>query len=558
MRFRVARSATPEAASTPVLPLAVPLALPLAVDEPSSVLPVNAITPIPLAVAVAEVSTGSRDSEGGADKSDPYHLSAIFVSLISGSRKSEIMPLLQVGLAKAKERDDDLYAAIFEGGIAANLPEPDLKQSIATYHRALDFSERRPDAPHGFLHSMIWNLFTATDDSPEAAELMERARRNLRRARSSSEQDNELLQEAWAEFEKLPGFMEQVGTYRTVQGRESANVVNKLLRESRLDKSKTLLLFPRSRSCWTNNDRPLSSINSRTCGNYFFWRNGCGTVINPDGAFVDNFYRVGGVLRDIHNIVLTVSPSNGGNPLAQLQTLFGLLHQANVSQAVRFFVHPAIALENDAELRCFERSGTVESIHSLNSGSESELRGGGVLTFRNGSFLLALPENKTIQFLDRATDDLANKADELGERRDVVVFPVETIEELVWAARLVRLRKPKLTVFDLPRENNHLLLLHSSVRDFVGPETPVTYADSALALDVLEATFVDCVKAFTVCERDCWSGNGRLAFGSEGHRPPEGLLFFAEEAASRFADEGNEILEAFLHNRRCRRGLYFA
>ena len=572
VKFRAARLMCSDTPSDAVVVSPFPPTPPSVSPTLSAAQPVDEVTAAPLPSTVpekpadfsekpekSEVSANHNISEIIGGKSDPYLLSTIFVSLLSGSRKSEIIPLLRDGLAKAKERNDDLYIAIFEGGIAANQPLPDLKRSIAAYHRAFDLCERRPDAPNGFLHSMIWNLFTTLDDGDEAAELMERARRNLQQVRSSTEKNNDLLREAWTEFEKLPKFTKQVENYRTAQDKESAPVVNKLLRESRLDKSKTLLLFPRSwRSRRANDVRSFSSIVSHTCGNYFFWHNGFGTAIDPDLSFVDNFYRIGGVLRDVHNIVLTASPSNGGSPLAQFRTLLGLLHQANVMQTVRFFVRPDVAAENDAEFRRFEQVGAAESIQSLDNGHKAELLGGGALTFRNGSCLLTLPERKTVQFLDRKKDDLESKSDELGEHHDLMVLPVETVEELVWSARQVRKHQPKLAVFDLPKENNHLILLDASVREFVGADTPIAYADSALALDVFGETFVDSVKAFVVSERDCWSPNSRLTFEPDERRLPEGLLFFEEGTESRFADEHSEILEAFLYNRRCRRGLYFS
>ena len=510
-------------------------------------------------VAPAKVPTVPDVAELSGEASDPYALSTLFVALLSGSRRSEIIPLLEAGFTKAKERNDDLYVTIFEGGIAANQPLPDSKRAIAAYHRAFDLCEQRLDAPNGFLHSMVWSLFTTLDDGSEAAELMERARRNLKRTVSTSERNNELLRETWIEFEALPKFTSQVENYRTAQNTESAPVINKLLRESRLDKNKTLLLFPRDwRSRRANDFRLFSSIVSHTCGNYFFWRNGFGTVINPDLSFVDNFYRIGGVLRDLRNIILTTSSTNICSPLTQFRTLLGLLHQANMTQSVRFFVHPDIVTENDAEFRRLEQTGVAESILPLNSGDALELLGGGSMVFRHGSCLLTLPEGKTIQFLDQGAYDLEGNAEGRGDHHDFVILPVDTVEELIWAARLVRERKPKAVVFDLPKENNHLLLLAASVREFIGSKTTIAYADSALVFDVLGEAFVDCVKAFTVSNDDCWSENSRLAFDPEDRQMPEGLLFFATGSECRFANEHSDILEAFLYNRRCRKGLYFA
>ena len=540
---------------------------PVIVPEPLPVQPVETVTPTPPVVPMETVETPEKSDkieiveniEIAEEKSDPYSLPVIFASLLSGSKNSEVIPLLRDGLAKAKERNDSLYVAIFEGGVAANQPHPDVNRAMAAYQQALDLCERRPDAPNGFLHGMIWNLSTMLDDVGEVAELMERARRNLRRAGSSAEKNNDLLREAWAEFEKIPQFTKQVENYRAAQDKESTSIANKLLRESRLDKNKTLLLFPRNRRSHRTHDvRPFSSTVSPAGGNYFLWRNGFGTVIDPDLSFVDNFYRIGGVLRDIHNIVLTASPSNSGSSLAQLRTLLGLLRQANVTQTVRFFVRPNIMEDNDAEFRRFAQIGALESIQSLNNGRESELLGGGSLTFRNGSCLLTLPENRTIRFLDRKKDDLEGEAKELGGRHDLMVLPVETVEELVWSAKLIREHQPKLAVFDLPEENNHLLLLDASVREFAGADTPITYADSALALDVLNEKFVDGVKAYSVSERDCWTENSRLTFEPNDRRLPEGLLFFEQGGEFRFADDHSDILEAFLYNRRCRRGLYFS
>ena len=488
------------------------------------------------------------------EKADPYSLSTIFVSLISGAKKSEILPLLRERHAKALERNDDLFIAIFEGGIAANQALPDCRRAITAYHRAFDLCERRTDAPNGFLHSMVWNLYIGLEDNPEAAGLMERARRNLKWDSSVAERNNELLREAWTEFEALPMFAERFESYRTAQDKESTSVINKLLRESRLDATKTLLLFPRNGA---NDVKTFSSVVSQSRGNYFLWNKGFGTVINPDLTFVDNFYRLGGVLRDIHNIVFTGSTLSCGNSLSQFQTLFDLLRQANTVQSVRFFVRPSIVEEHNAEFRCLEKCGSAESIRSLHNGNVAELLGGGSLVFRNGSFLLSLEDWK-FQFLDRLIDDLEGRAAELSDQCDVMVLPVETAEELVWAARQVRERKPKLAIFDPPKDNNHLILLDACVRECVGPPIPIAYADSALIIDAFAGKFIDCVKAFAVSERDCWSENIRLTFAPNERRQPEGLLYFERGAESRFTDEHTEILEAFLYNRRCRRGLYFA
>ena len=547
--------ATPQPATPPPAPIQP--TVPIVVQQPVQA----TVAPIPeqpaTVVAVSAAPMGvEMDISGG--KADPYTLSTIFVSLLSGSKKSEIMPLLRSGLARAKARKDDLFITIFEGGIAANQPLPDIKRAITAYHRAFDLCEQRQDAPSGFLHSMVWSFYTDQDGNSEVAGLMERARQRLKHRGSSVEKNNELLQTVWTEFEQLPNFAERVESYRAAQDKESAPVINKLLRESRLDATKTMLFFPRSwRSRRANDVRPFSSVVSQTCGNYFFWRNGFGTVINPDLTFIDNFYRLGGVLRDIHNIVFTVSPSSSGNPLLQFQTLFDLLRQANVMQSVRFFVRPNVAEENDAEFRQLEDSETVESIRSLRNGIESDLLGGGSLTFRNDSMLLLLPENRTLQFLDSGTDDLESQTEELDESRDLMVLPVKTVEELVWTARLIKERKPKLVVFDLPKENNHLILLDPSIRNYVAPQTPIAYADSALVIDILTERFIDSVKAFAVSERDCWSENGRLTFEPNERHLPEGLLYFEQGTEACFADEHADILEAFLYNRRCRRGLYF-
>jgi len=546
-------------ASSPPAPTSPPVAV---VVPPQPVMAAINASPPPIRPVAPVVSGGvprELDSFGVSDeKSDPYALSTIFVALLSGAKRSEILPLLRVGLAKAVERGDDLFTAIFEGGIAANTLLPDFQRAISSYHRAFDLCKRRTDTPNGFLHSMVWSLYTNFEDSPEAAELMARARRHLKGTGSAAERNNELLREAWMEFEALPTFVERFESYRTVQDKESTPVINKLLRESRLDATKILLLFPRNwRSRRTNDVKSFSSVVSQTCGNYFFWNKGFGTVINPDLTFVDNFYRLGGVLRDVHNIVLTVSSSGSGNSLSQFRTLFDLLRQANVMQSVRFFVRPHIEEENSAEFQRLEKCGAAESIRPLCNGSESELLGGGSLTFCNGSFLLSL-ENRKLQFLDHAVGDLESQAEELGDQRDLMVLPVETVEELVWTARQVQERKPKLVIFDLPKENSHLILLDASVRDYVGFKTPIAYADSALIVDVLAERFVDCVKAFAVSESDCWTEYSQLAFDPHERQLPEGLLYFERGAESRFTDEHREILEAFLYNRRCRRGLYFA
>ena len=154
-------------------------------------------------------------------------------------------------------------------------------------------------------------------------------------------------------------------------------------------------------------------------------------------------------------------------------------------------------------------------------------------------------------------EDLEIQADELGERRDVMVLPAMTVEDIVWAARQVREHKPKSVIIDLPKKNNHLILLDGPIRDYVNSKMLIAYADSALIIDVLAEKFVDCVKAFAVSERDCWSENARLTFDPDERRLQEGLLYFERGAEAQFADEHAEILEAFLYHCRCRRGLYF-
>ena len=566
---RGAMNAKPRIASaTPVRAPAAPAAASLLPSAPPS--PVTVVARSQLTAAVVETAQSPVDPvassmapqkfespDVSSGQSDPYTLSAIFVALLSGAKRSEILPLLRAGYAKALERNDDLFIAIFEGGIAANLAQPDVSRATVAYHRAFDLCERRTDAPNGFLHSIVWSLYTNLEDNAEVAELMERARRNLKRADSPAERSNELLREAWIEFEALPAFAEQFEKYRTAQDKESTLTLNKLLRESRLDASKTLLLFPRDcRSRHSSDVKSLSSVVSQTCGNFFLWHNGHGTVINPGLTFVDNFYRIGGVFRDIHNIVFSAASSSRGDFLTQFRALLDLFQQANVRQSVRFLVHPNIVEEHRAEFQRLDHCRVAESIRSVHTGTVAELLGGGSLTFRNGSFSLSL-EDRKLQFLERVTDDLESQAEELGDQHDLMVIPVETVEYLVWAAQQVRKRRPKLVIFELSKENNHLILFDAFVRDYVDSKTPIAYADSALIIDVLAEKFVDCVKAFAVSERDCWSENVRLAFDPCERQQPEGLLFFERGAESQFTDEHTEILEAFLYNRRCRRGLYF-
>ena len=94
--------------------------------------------------------------------------------------------------------------------------------------------------------------------------------------------------------------------------------------ETRLENDKSLFLVLRKWNSYT----PIipSSGDESVGGGYFLFHNGKGTVIDPGYNFIENFYKAGGRITDINNVILTHAHNDH---TIDFESILTLIHQYN-------------------------------------------------------------------------------------------------------------------------------------------------------------------------------------------------------------------------------------
>ena len=122
-------------------------------------------------------------------------------------------------------------------------------------------------------------------------------------------------------------FQRKSQEYQDLITKEKSHYNKTLVRESRMPAQQSLLMFLRKWNSYT----PAIPVYNRTSvgGGYFLWHRKTGSVIDPGYNFLENFYRAGGSIADIDNIIITHSHDDH---TIQLEQIISLLIKYNDEQ----------------------------------------------------------------------------------------------------------------------------------------------------------------------------------------------------------------------------------
>lgn len=485
-------------------------------------------------------------------KGDAYQVPQLFEMLLSAAQSPGLIALAENNLRRARQDGDELYAAVFEGVLAANRTPPDLAEAVRCYHRAFDLAETSDAPPDGFLHSMAWSLFAEHSVNFEVTDLLKRARSGSD-AEGFDARNAEWIRDTAREFQNLPTFAPAFEKFQAEHEDRIRRVRRLVFREGKLSKQWPLLLFPRATKSFAEQGFQ-HDIEEPKFGNYFFYSNGIGTVIDPDLTFLDEFCRLGGSLGEIRHIVFTSHPSRRIAPvIRQFCKLFEILHHELRNDGTPwFYVSRKIVQEIDNEFHDFVDRGTIQRIVGWEEGV-AHIFDGGSLAIQNGAVgiqtIATTGRHHCAQVL-LPTSDGVNSPSFLSSC-SVSVFGGRTIDDFYRAATQARQCRPKLALFDFPE---HFRLLENPLRDYLA-DIPWAPISDSLACDWANGRFVDAVKAFDSPEGIGWSEFRDLSFGTVPGS--EELCYFSKDRADRFAEDGTDVMD-FMQSARCRRrGLYF-
>ena len=505
--------------------------------ETSALVPINA--PI-----IPEKSEYER-------KLGDYQVSLLFSILLTAPQSSEFVQLAENSLNMARQRQDVLYEAIFEGVLAANRNPPDLSEAVRHYHRAFDIEDASNEPPDGFLHSLAWSLFAGSSSNTEVSQLLDRARAEIDEKHDSGKNNKKILQETMLNFRGLPSFPPAFEAYRSAEEDRIRRFHRHLMRPTRLLQKTPLLFFPKT----IGKDTVFRFVAGKPVfGNYFLLSGGQGTVIDPDLSFLDEFYRLGGSLRDVRNIVFTsLSEWSGDGILRQFIDVFEKFYREVNCEKLRFFVAPEIIRRFQTVIDEPAKRAITESVIELSNDSNRTFSGDNLLFIEKRGLQFNIRTYRGDWSTVRFTAPLSEVEPEVSMSDcDVSVFAVQTPDDLYRIAEQTRRNRCRLTLLDFPRQNQFDEFV-KPLREFLGPDIPFAPADRSLVCDLQEHRFLDAVKSYEATKETGWTDYRNIAWSAESGD----LFYFDMENSDRFAGEKDEIFDTFRYNQRRRRGLYF-
>lgn len=492
------------------------------------------------AIAPVSSSTHLEPPKNYEEKLEYYRVPQILSALLVGS-DPQVLPMLRAGLEKSQELKDEIYQEIFKGAIAANESPADIAQAVRDYHRAFDLLEKRREKSDGFLHSLVWNLFARSSDNEDVANLLDRARSELRNITPQNNIDIR-IRRVRDELSEDVEFRRTYEEGRKTLEKRKRDFDRKISRPSCLTAERSLLFFPDDLRDKNENELDSRCFSLPSAGrNRFVSLRGYGTVVDPGLSFFDAFYRLGGSLDDLRNIVFSSSRMIEPSWFELLRTLY---EKRPPAERIRLVATPDVVRRFDDELCSLEESGIAEAIRFARP-SEAELLGGATISMQSGSVVLKTPTGKTIQFADLSgnfrSDSLISGSDAL------ILSGADLFTAIAWAGE----KRPGLVVFD-SKESRSTADLADAIRRYLRPEIAWAVAAPMLVCDIESRQFLDAVKTLDH-PNDSWTD-----FEKMGSAVGSSIYYFDRESKERFEDEQKEIVDSFEFYRNRRQNLYFA
>ncbi|MDR2346654.1 MAG: hypothetical protein LBE18_11350 [Planctomycetaceae bacterium] len=354
-----------------------------------------------------------------------------------------------------------------------------------------------------------------------------------------------IAKETLIQLQQIDGFNECYKTANNINEKWLQTVDKKLMRDSRIDKKRPLLMFPQL----NNNLTSCDGIARFNIGNdYFVMFNDIGLAINPSRDFWEGLYQIGGVVSDVKCVAITEREKFDRNFIEQLRFYrnrqMAIGQESAVSstklQPIQFFVPSKIVSELPNILQ--ELTSDIELIQTEDK--EITISDDIKLLFQLDQLSLRVKTIEGIRWIRFIGRNGMLRDYSAG---DILVFSVDNAERFFSVLGLSKMSDAGLTVFDISQSAVGLACLLKPVRKYI---SAAAVAGMNLVCDLAAGCFLDIVKGFD-SDVNVWS------FYSELDSCDDNLYYFADKFRERFPVENSDIIETFLTNRRRRYGLYF-